>query len=95
VEFAERGPHAITERGGYRRHLDRVRERGYAMSVEETACHLTAVAVAGLGPSGRVAAAPGVAMATARCPLGRRQELLEWLRSFGDRIAGAWGMAGG
>mgnify|MGYP006280187177 CR=1 FL=1 len=76
----------------YFQELNEVRDKGYALSINETADDLTAVAVPVMGEAGRAETALGVAMPTARCPADRRDELLEKLQSSARQIAGKWGL---
>lgn len=71
LELTPLGPHTITDRDSYRREIDQIRIRGYAIADEEHESGIRAIGVPILDITGRLRAAISVAAPAFRCDLDR------------------------
>jgi DNA-binding IclR family transcriptional regulator len=91
LEFARRGPRAITSRRALRRELARVRREGFALCRDEGSAGVAALAVPVRDAAGKVAAALGVSLPVSRLSAARRKELLAELGRTASQIESLWG----
>lgn len=76
LEMPKTAVRTITDRGALRRHLDRVRRDGYAISVDENNEHFRGVAAPVLDADGALACAIAAHGPTIRMPKSRLSELV-------------------
>lgn len=84
-------PHTITDRGKFRRELQRIREQGFAVDNEETELGGCCVAAPIFGPEGKVMAAVSIMGPTHRVNPGSLLKLAETVRATAAELSEALG----
>jgi len=88
-ELSPRTPHSITDVIQMQRELAEVRERGYALNIEEDSLGVSAVA-APVTVRGVVVAAVVVAAPSSRAKRGRLEEMVPQVRKAAEELAQIW-----
>jgi IclR family KDG regulon transcriptional repressor len=87
LDLPARGPNTITDRDAFRREIDLVRQRGYAMQDEENDPGMRAVAVPVLDPRGVASAAVATAVPVFRHSMDDLAQFVPLLQEAAEELA--------
>lgn len=91
LDLRQRAPRSLTSLEDIRRELEGVRTQGYAVTREEAAAGVCALAVPLRDPLGRVVAALGVTVPAVRFASPRPTQILDGLKRCAAEIERRWG----